>query len=443
MKIRLNNKYIRWGVTAFCVIAAGILFYYLMFHGANIKAAFGRLADVLMPVLVGFVLAYILTPILNQIEYRIMKPLFERIPMKNAKKRNSILRGVSVFITAFLFFAVIYALIHMLVSQIVPSIMNLVSNLDSYVSNVTQLINRLLEDNPEVGSYLVKMIDRSSGELERWLNNDVLAATSGLLKTVSLSIINVLGVLWDWVIGFIISIYVLVSKEKFAGQAKKMSYAIFDKNTANVIIRNFRFTHKTFSGFIIGKVLDSIIIGLLCFIGTTLLNTPYAALVSVIIGVTNIIPFFGPWLGAVPSTVLIFLVDPTHPLNSLYFIIFILVLQQVDGNIIGPKILGNSTGLTGFWVIFAITLFGGVFGVPGMIVGVPIFAVIYAAIKSLVNTSLGKKNMPVETGAYLTVESVDDEGNFYEFVPTFKKNIDEQKQVRELRKQERRAGKDE
>lgn len=441
MKIRLNNKYIRWGATAFCVIVASICFYYMMFHGANIKAGLNRLADILMPVSVGCVLAYILTPVLNQIEYRVMKPLFERIPMKNTKKRNSILRGVSVLITALLFFAVIYALIHMFVAQIVPSIMNLISNFDAYVENMTQIINKLLEDNPEVGSYVVKMIDRYSGELENWLNNEVLAATSEVLKTVSLSIINILGVLWDWVIGFILSIYVLASKEKFAGQAKKVTYAIFDKDTANVIIRNFRFTHKTFSGFISGKVLDSIIIGLLCFIGTTFMNTPYAALVSVIIGVTNIIPFFGPTFGAAPCTVLIFLVDPTHPLNSLYFVIFILVLQQFDGNVLGPKILGDSTGLTGFWVIFAITLFGGAFGVLGMIVGVPIFAIIYAAIKSLVNTALTKKGMPRETRAYLTVESVDEEGNFYEFVPEFKKNIDEQRQGRELKKQERQNGK--
>lgn len=442
MKFNLNNKYVRWGITAFCVIAASICFYYLMFHGVNIKAALRSASDILMPITMGFVLAYVLTPVLNQIEYRIVKPLMERVPMKNDTKRNSITRGVSIIITTLLCFALIYALISMFLSQIIPSIMNLVSNFDMYINNVTKIINKLLENNPEVGNYLIKMINRYSGELESWIETSVFATTSDIIKTVSLSVINVIGVLWNCVIGFIISIYLLASKERFAGQAKKIAYAVFDRDTANSVIRNFRFTHKTFIGFISGKVLDSIIIGLLCFIGTTLMQTPYAALVSVIIGITNIIPFFGPMIGAVPSTVLIFLVDPMHPLNAVYFVIFILALQQFDGNILGPKILGNSTGLDGFWVIFSITLFGGIFGILGMIVGVPIFAVIYAAVKSVVNTALTKKELPQEITTYMTVESIDDNG-FHEYIPEFKKNIDEQKSSREQKSRERKNSKGE
>lgn len=440
MKEHFNNKYVRWGVTAFCVIAASICFYYLVFHGVNIKIGLGKLHNILRPIVVGFVLAYLLTPVLNYIEYRIMKPVFKRLPVKNTAKRDSIIRGISILTTALLFFAVIYALVAMFVSQIVPSIMNLVANFDTYVNNVTNVINNLLADNPEVGSYVVKKINQYSGELELWLTDNVFTAPAAIIKTISLSVINLLSVLWNWVIGFIVSIYVLASKEKFAGQTKKIAYALFEKQTANMIIRNFRFTHKTFIGFFSGKVLDSIIIGLLCFIGTTLLRTPYAALVSVIIGVTNIIPFFGPFLGAVPCTILIFLVDPMHPLNSLYFVVFILVLQQFDGNVLGPKILGDSTGLTSFWVIFAITVFGGAFGVPGMIVGVPVFAVIYAAVKSLVNMALSRRNMPIATEDYLTVGSVDEEG-FHEYIPEFKQNVKDSKQVRIFRKQNQKDGK--
>lgn len=435
MKAHLNNRYVRWGITAFCVIAASICFYYLMFHGANIKVAFGRLVDVLMPVLVGMVLAYLLTPVLNQIEHRVIAPILQKIPFKNRQKQNSLVRGISILITTLLCFAIIYALLSMFISQIVPSVTRLVANFDTYVANVNNIINKLMQDNPELGGYVVKMVNRYSGEVETWLNEKVFATTSEVIKTVSLSVINVLGVIWDWVIGFIISIYLLASKEKFAGQAKKVTYALFERNTANIIIRNFRFTHKTFIGFITGKVLDSIIIGLLCFIGTTLLQTPYAALVSVIIGFTNVIPFFGPVLGAAPCTILIFLVEPMHPLNAVYFVIFILVLQQFDGNILGPKILGNSTGLTSFWVIFAITLFGGAFGVPGMIVGVPIFAVIFAAVKSLIGTALTKRALPLETEVYLTVGSVDEEGAFHEYVPEFKRNIEEQRQAKIQKKQ--------
>jgi predicted PurR-regulated permease PerM len=440
MKIKPNNKYFLWGLTAFCVVAASICFYYLMFHGYNIKAGIARIVNILMPVVVGLVMAYLLTPILNGIEYKIVRPLLERSPVKNDNKRNSLARGISIIMTTLLFFVLLYALIAMFVSQIVPSITNLVSNFDTYVANVTQIINNLLNDNPDVRNAALKLVNKYSGELETWLNNTVLSASSEIIKTISLSIISLIGVLWNFIIGFIISIYLLASKEKFAGQAKKVAYAFFDKDTANMIIRNFRFTHKTFIGFIGGKVVDSIIIGLLCFIGTTLMNTPYAALVSVIIGITNVIPFFGPYMGAIPSTILIFLVDPMHPLNSVYFVIFILILQQIDGNLIGPKILGNSTGLTGFWVIFAITLFGGLFGVLGMIIGVPLFAVIYAAFKSIVNTTLVKKNMPSDTTEYVNVGFVDEEG-FHEYVPEFRKHIEERKLEREQNREKRREEK--
>lgn len=440
MKFKINNQYVRWGITAFCVIAASICFYYLMFHGSKVRVAFATINEVMMPIVMGFVIAYLMTPILNQIEYRIIRPLFEKLPMKNKNKQNSLVRGISIIITSVLCFVAIYLILALFISQIVPSIVNLVENFDTYVDNVINMINRLLENNPELGAYAIKLINRYSGELEIWLNDTVFTATSEVIKTVSLSVINVLSVLWDAIIGFIISIYLMASKEKFAGQAKKIAYAVFAKDTANSVIRNFRFTHKTFSGFISGKVLDSLIIGLICFIGTSIMGTPYAALVSLIIGVTNVIPFFGPFLGAIPCSVLVLLVDPMHPLNCVYFVIFVFLLQQFDGNILGPKILGDSTGLAGFWVIFSITLFGGMFGILGMIVGVPIFAVIYAAIKAMVHASLVKKNMPKETEAYLTVEAVDETG-FHEYVPEYKKNIDEQKQVREQRKQERKTEK--
>lgn len=409
MKFKLNNKYVRWGVTAFLVIVAGITFYYFVFHSSNIRSGVKMITDILMPVVVGMAIAYLLTPVLNFIESKLLYPLCNKLRIKQSKKKNSIIRGLGILITAFLFVALIYVLLYMLISQIVPSVQNIVSNFDAYTSNFTKWLNQTMNDNPEVQAYLVRTFDKYSNELESWIT-DILPNTGQLIKTVSLSILGVVGVLWDFVIGFIISIYVLASKEKFAAQAKKVSYALFEKDTANTVIRNFRFTHKTFIGFLGGKIVDSIIIGILCFIGTSILKTPYAALVSVIVGVTNIIPFFGPFLGAVPSALLIFVVDPLHPLNCLYFVIFIIVLQQVDGNIIGPKILGSSTGLAGFWVIFAITLFGGLFGVFGMIIGVPIFAVIYAGIRSGLNILLSKKEMPTELEKYRNLDYVDEEG---------------------------------
>lgn len=419
MKFTLKNRYLRWGITAFLVVAASICFYYLVFHASSISTGVRVIFKILMPVVIGFVTAYLLTPVLNYIEFHIFRPLCKKINIKETPKRNSLIRGISILITLSLAIFLIYVLISMMLSQIVPSVVNIISNFDIYINNFTRGLTQLLEDNPEMGEYVTRMVSKYSEELELWLNNTVLTKTSDVIRTVSLSVIGVLTFLWDFIIGFVISVYVLASKEKFAGQAKKITYAFFQRNTANTIIRNFRFTHRTFIGYISGKIIDSIIIGILCFVGTSILNTPYAALVSVIIGVTNVIPFFGPYLGAIPSTILIFVVEPTQPLNCVYFALFILILQQFDGNILGPKILGESTGLTGFWVIFAITFFGGLFGVLGMVVGVPIFAVIYAAVKSIVNTQLQRKQMPLDTEKYLDVGLVDDEG-FHVYTPEAK-----------------------
>lgn len=424
MKFNLNNKYFRWGLTAFIVIVASICFYYLVFHSSQITTGISVVLNLTMPIMFGFVIAYLLTPLLNNIEYKILIPLADLCKIKASPKRKGLIRGIGITLTSCLVFAIIYLLCAMMLSQIVPSIMNIISNFDAYIDNFSKWLNALLEDNPTFGDYAIRMLDKYSVELENWLNDTVLPKTSSLIKTVSFSVINILSVLWDFIIGFVIAVYVLISKEKFSGQAKKIAYAVFEKDTANTIIRNFRFTHRTFIGFISGKILDSLIIGLLCFAGTTLLKTPYAVLVSVVIGVTNIIPFFGPFLGAIPCSILIFVIDPLHPLNCLYFIIFIFALQQFDGNILGPKILGDSTGLTGFWVIFSITLFGGLFGVPGMVVGVPVFAVIYASIRSLVNASLAKKKMSQETENYIHLDYVDYDGIYHEYFPDYmqKKN---------------------
>lgn len=410
MKFKLNNQYIRWGMTAFLVIISSIMFYYFIFHGIKIKEGINKIVDITMPIIFGLVTAYLLTPVLNFVEQKVLFPICERCKIKDTKRSKKVIRGLGILITTFLFVAVIYLLIYMLVSQIVPSVENIVINFDTYTNNIMNWANKTLEDNAAFGEYVVKTINQYSQQIESWLA-EIVPNTLAFIKTVSISVINLFSFLWDFIIGFILSIYLLGSKETMASQSKKILYAVFERDSANTLIRNFRFTHKTFIGFLGGKIIDSLIIGVICFVGTSIMNTPYAALVSVIIAVTNVIPFFGPFLGAIPSTILIFVVDPIHPLNCVYFVIFILVLQQFDGNILGPKILGEATGISGFWVIFAITLFGGLFGVLGMLVGVPIFSVIYAAIRYLVNTRLAHKNMPQGTVEYQKLDYMDVDEN--------------------------------
>ena len=417
MKFKLDNKYFKWGLTAFSVIVLSLFSYYIVFHISELIANIKAIINIVMPVIFGLIIAYILTPIQNTLERSVLIPLFNKMKIKESVTRKKWIRAIAIILTSCIFFLSIYALFAMLISQIVPSLETIIHNFDMYFNNVVKWLNATLEDHAELRDFVLPKVTQIFGELETWFTNtssEILTKSSEVLKSVSKSIFSFFKIAWNFILGYIIAVYLLISKEKFAAQSKKIIYAVFKTANANSVLKGFRFIHHTFIGFISGKVLDSIIIGLLCFIGTTLLGTPYAALVSLIVGVTNVIPFFGPYLGAIPSAFLILIVDLTHPMHCVTFLIFILILQQIDGNIIGPKILGDSTGLSSFWVIFAITVFGGLFGIPGMIVGVPIFAIIYAGIKTLVNRSLKKRKLPQDTSLYKEVDYIDKDGNFME-----------------------------
>ena len=270
-------------------------------------------------------------------------------------------------------------------------------------------INTMIHDESTTGTFLKTAMQEGMDMFQKWLRTDLLEKANELMSSLTVGVFNIVSELFNLLIGLIVSVYVLFSKEVFMRQTKKMVYALLTPHNANLVLHFTKKSNEIFGGFIIGKVIDSAIIGVLCFVGLSLLKMPYVLLVSVIVGVTNVIPFFGPYIGAIPSAILIFL---TNPLQGLYFLIFILVLQQVDGNLIGPKILGNSTGLSAFWVIFAILLGGGLFGFLGMLMGVPTFAVIYYIIQMIINHKLERKNLPQESDYYDEYSYVDDQGNY-------------------------------
>ncbi len=412
-----SNKYVRIALTIFLTFVCCTLFVYLIFNTSRFIDTFHRLNKILTPVYTGLIIAYLLSPVVNKLENRFVLPLFEKWNFSAGKRRAGIARGICIALSLVGAFFIVYWIFYLFISQIIPSINSIIENFDNYVTNITNWITVNTSDNPEVGTNLAGLITRYSVEIEDWFNANVMTATTSMLKTVSLSILAFLKGVLNFAIGIIISVYVLNSKEKFVARAKKIVYSVFPRTKANEMVNAFRFTHKTFSGFITGKIIDSLIIGMLCFIVTTFMQTPYHSLVSLIIGVTNVIPFFGPWIGGIPCVILVFMVDPMHPLNALYFMIFVLILQQIDGNIIGPKILGDYTGLAGFWVIFSITLFGGVFGFFGMIIGVPVFAVLYAGVRNLTYTRLREKGMPTDTTQYLDLGSVREDGTFEKYIP--------------------------
>ena len=418
MKFKFEKKYFCWGLTAFLVIVASILFYYVLFHRSSLSSNIAKFIGISMPIIDGFVLAYLMTPVLNKIEKCIIKPLYKKANMPMTAKNKRRMRGLSILVTIVLILIILYEFFGLIIPEVIRSIQSIIFQFPIYVNNLNTWALGLMKNNPDLEQVVNGLIAQYSSKLLDYFNSNLLPHINDLLKTLSLSVIGIFKALWNFVIGFIISIYILGSKEKFAGQAKKIAYALFDRKAGNEVITNFRFIHSTFIGFIGGKIVDSIIIGVICFVCTSIIGTPYAILVSVIIGVTNVIPFFGPWIGGVPSALLVLMVDP---IQALYFIILILIIQQFDGNILGPKILGDSTGLSGFWVIFAITIFGGLFGVLGMVVGVPIFAVFYAGVKAMVNRMLIKKDLPTDIQPYMTVGQIDEAKVFTEYVPPVKK----------------------
>lgn len=415
-----NKSYVKWGVTIFLTAAAILLFYYFVFHITEVKSLFSSLMKILSPILTGFLIAYLITPIINFIERIIYEKILKNktVPVK-ARKR---IRTLSILLSMTFLGFLIYEFFAMIIPELRTSLENISAQLTTYINNLEAWVNDVLRSRPQFNGVINDIIEELTLKVDDWITEGSLTDTllglmpqiDDLIKTFTSGVVSILTVILNTLIGIIISFYLLYGKEDFAGQAKKIVYALAKRETANSFIHNMRFLNKTFLGFIVGKIVDSIIIGLLCFILTTIIGTPYPILISVIIGVTNVIPFFGPYIGAIPCAFLVLMVDP---MECLYFIIMIILLQQFDGNILGPKILGGSTGISGFWVIFAITLFGGVMGVPGMIIGVPLFAVIYSAIKATIKSNLDDKQLPKHTEDYIKVDYVDENNKFMQIPP--------------------------
>ena len=438
MKFRFEKKYVYWGVTAFLVIAASLIFYYFLFHMNNVRAGFRTFTKTCMPIIDGLVLAYLMTPLVNHMERDFFIPLCKRLNLNTeSAKTKKRMRLLSALITVIFVFVLLYLLCASVIPQLIVSIQNIALQLPVYATNLQDWIQKLLENNDDLAGIVTSLINQYSNELEDYLNSKLVPQLNVILTQFSSSIFSsMLGLLvtaWNLLIGLIISVYLLFSKESFAGQSKKIIYAIWEEETANRLISNIRFVNATFGGFINGKLVDSLIIGLICFIGMTLLQLPYPLLISVIVGITNIIPFFGPYLGAIPSIILILMVNPKQ---ALYFAIFVLILQQFDGNFLGPKILGNKTGLSSFWVIFSITLFGGYWGILGMAIGVPVFAVIYAGIKALVNQQLVKRGYSTNTQDYMFLSEIKD-NHFVELPPPKQKERKGRKKETESKESEK------
>ena len=332
--MKKNKRYIKMGITAFIVILLSLLSYYVIFNLEVVTAVVGKILVILMPIIYGLVTAYLLIPLVNSIEKKLLAPIFFTINI-HPKKKN--IRLISILITIGIVIGTVYGFFSFVIPQISSSITTIIDQFPTYVDSLTLFITKVLDDYPSITSQINMVINNYSVDIEEIFNKEILPRMDNILNfllTVSITLSSIVKAILNLLIGFIISIYIISSKELFAAQAKKIVYAFFSVDTSNRFINNLRFANKTFGGFFVGKIVDSIIIGIICYIGTSIIGTPFNVLISVIIGVTNIVPFFGPFLGAIPSLILILLINP---LQALYFLAFVIVLQQLDGNIIGPK----------------------------------------------------------------------------------------------------------
>ena len=382
MKRQGFDKYVYLMLAGFGAISLSILFFFFLFRletvGGYVKAAI----NTLMPFIIGCVMAYLIYPISQGITLYLDKLTSDRC------KKFTLTVGI--FLGLIIFGVAIYLLLCMLLPQLVESITSIIVGMPVMADNLSKWVTTLLKDNPQLQETANLVLESSSEQLQTWLTNTLVPKAQELITTLSSSVISTFGFLFNFFIGIVVCVYVLNSADKLKRQAKMIVRAITSPKYSDKIFEITYEMDQCFGGFIRGKLLDSLIIGILCFICISFMEMPYPVLISTIVGVTNIIPFFGPFIGAIPSAILILTVSP---IQALYFVIFIFILQQFDGNILGPTILGQSTGIGSIWVLFSILIFGDLFGFVGMIIGVPTFAVIYYLISKYVFKKLAARDM--------------------------------------------------
>ena len=414
MKRNDRHPYLAAGLTAFAVVAASLCLFFALFHFSDVAHFFNMLGAILRPIFMGAVIAFLLLPVHRYI----LRFLTAMTPDKRIKNKRDMafLNIVAIILSLLLAFFLFYLLLAMVIPQVYDSVVGLIQAIPDYIEVVQVWLQTFFEDNPDIQAAIMPVYSSAASSLEQWLNSDILPNLesvtttfnwvrqtilpniTGVVAGVSGMVVGFLVLVKDLLISIIVSVYLLVRKDIFAAQSKKLIYSLFRTDIADLIVDETRNAYRIMSGFINGKLLDSLIIGIICLVCCNLFKFPYPALIATIVGVTNIIPFFGPFIGAIPCGLLIFLVNP---LQAIYFAIFILVLQQFDGNILGPKILGDSTGLASFWVLFSILFFGGLFGFAGMVLGVPVFAMFYSVVSRLVTYGLRSRSLPVETEDYM------------------------------------------
>lgn len=386
MKKLLNNKIVQLGITAFCVIAACILFGFCLFHIRYVLDFLSMLVRILMPLIYGLVLAYIMHPLVNLFDHKV----FNKIEKDNTR------RNLSIFCTFVIIVGVLVTLISFIIPQLLLSIQSVIVNAPVYFNDLGEWIKTTFT-SPDVESSLLNNYEMISEYLTTALNNVVLPIANNALSKLSSGILGLVSFIFNFAIGFVFAVYILANTKSFSAGIRKILYSIFNVDKVNAFIDELEHINHVFGQFMIGKICDSGTVGICTLIFLILFKYPYPLLIAVIICLTDLIPYFGPYIGSIPSVLLILLVDPV---KAVTFILFMVILQQIDANFITPRIQKQATGLPSFWVLFAITLFGGLFGIVGMLIGVPCFTIIYELFNEFTDKRLKKKNLPVDSDYY-------------------------------------------
>lgn len=385
MKINWDKKYTTIATYAFIVICLSIIFANIVTKLDAFTGKLGQIMGVFQPFIIGFVIAYLINFILKFYENKLFKKF-----IKNTKKS---MRGLAILLSYLTAVLIFFVFIQFVVPQLVESITGLINDIPRYLYDLKVILEQTLKEMDISPEYMT-IINEKLTEI----TNLIIQLLTNLLPIIGGAVMAFVSSIWNIILGIIISVYLLIDKEKFFALGKKLTVALFNEKWSNIILDLANRTNTTFGKFIGGKIVDSAIIGVLTFIILTIFKMPYALLISVIIGITNIIPFFGPFIGAIPSAIIILFISP---IKAVWFGVIILFIQQVDGNIIGPKILGDSIGISAFWILFAILVAGKLFGLVGMIIGVPMFALVYSVLKDIIEVRLKHKGLPTDTTEYL------------------------------------------
>lgn len=377
-----KRRYLYAMLAGFGSISLSVVLFFILYGMKNISDALKNLSDILSPFIYGGVMAYLLRPLCNHYETFFR----EMLPGKTKRAAGAVAVGLSL-VTGLL---IVYALIIMIAPQLYESIKSIWETLPEKINQLIDWLTHTFGEDEVLLRYMESAYQTLYTQLDQWARETLVPSISNLVSGVGMSVWRVLLFLKNLLIGLIVAVYLLASRKKFKRQSVLILRSALKPRWAELVLEEMAFVDKMFGGFIDGKIMDSAIMGVLCYIGCIVFRFPNALLISAIVGITNVIPFFGPFIGAIPSVLLILM---ESPIKALWFAVFILALQQLDGNVIGPKILGDRTGLSSFWVLFSIILFGGLWGLVGMVVCVPLFAVIYDVIKKLVQRGLEKNGM--------------------------------------------------